>query len=122
MMMMMLLWFMSLFQNEACATHFNRLFLDKTKQPVFYVNASPKPPKMFKDVVVDKNGGDDDDNWTNATTIQWLSDTNTMSAMRKDERIVSCAGWRLEEPQYVSILQITSSELLIVGGNEERMT
>jgi hypothetical protein len=54
-----------------------------------FLNASPKPPKMFKDVVVDKdNGGDDDDdNCTNATTIQWLSDTNTMSAMRKDERI-----------------------------------
>lgn len=59
-----------------------------------FLNASPKPPKMFKDVVVDNNGGDDDDNWTNATTIQWLSDTNTMSAMRKDERIV------LEEPHH----------------------
>jgi hypothetical protein len=44
---------------------------------------------MFKDVVVDNdNGGDDDDNCTNASTIQWLlSDTNTVSAMRKDERI-----------------------------------
>jgi hypothetical protein len=53
-----------------------------------FLNASPKPPKMFNDVVVDNdNGGDDDDNCTNATTIQWLSDTNTMSAMRKDERI-----------------------------------
>jgi hypothetical protein len=41
-----------------------------------FLNASPKPPKMFKDIVVD-NGGDDDDNCTNATMIQWLSDTNT---------------------------------------------
>jgi hypothetical protein len=42
---------------------------------------------MFNDVVVDKSCGDDDDNCTNATTIQWLSDTNTMSAMRNDERM-----------------------------------
>lgn len=73
-----------------------------------FLNASPKPPKMFK---ADNDGGiddDGDDNWTNATTIQWLSDTSITSAMRKDERIV----WK--NPSIVVKLMRTEEAL---GGN-----